>query len=469
MNKLQSLALIFKLEPGEERPFLLLYAHSFFLGLSLITFFTASNALFLAQFEAKILPFVYMGGAVAGTVAGWVYTRLKQRFQLTKLLPGTLLVLLLSVCGFRLALALTDSWWPVFGMLTWHTVLAAIMSVVFWGLAGQIFNVRQGKRLFGLTGSGELLAALLGGLMTPLFVSFLGTANLLLVSAVGLLLCLVVLLFILRIYGAKLTGATTAATATTAPATVDKSRFIDLVKDPYIRSVFLLATVGVIAFRFVDYVFLDLAGSRYTSEDELARFFGLFFGITQGLTLLVLTGVTGRVISRYGIAAGLGVRRQSLTIFTIVMIGLSFWSAEGALALFLFASATKMVDLILGRSLTGPAFLILYQPLHAEKRIPTQLAVASTFGPIAGGFAGVVLLVMNQLDLSDILYFNLALLVVLVCWRFVSAQVNAGYKETLPKALERRRLEGTALALDEVGLVEALGERLGSERPQEAI
>ena len=184
---------------------------------------------------------------------------------------------------------------------------------------------------------------------------------------------------------------------------------------------------------------------------------------------LVLTGVTGRVISRYGIAAGLGVRRQSLTIFTIVMIGLSFWSAEGALALFLFASATKMVDLILGRSLTGPAFLILYQPLHAEKRIPTQLAVASTFGPIAGGFAGVVLLVMNQLDLSDILYFNLALLVVLVCWRFVSAQVNAGYKETLPKALERRRLEGTALALDEVGLVEALGERLGSERPQEAI
>ena len=287
MNKLHSLALIFKLEPGEERPFLLLYAHSFFLGLSLITFFTASNALFLAQFEAKILPFVYMGGAVAGTVAGWVYARLKQRFQLTKLLPGTLLVLLLSVCGFRLALALTDSWWPVFGMLTWHTVLAAMMSVVFWGLAGQIFNVRQGKRLFGLTGSGELLAALLGGLVTPLFVSFLGTANLLLLSAVGLLLCLVVLLFILRIYGAKLTGATTAATATTAPATVDKSRFIDLVKDPYIRSVFLLATVGVIAFRFVDYVFLDLAGSRYTSEDELARFFGLFFGITQGLTLLV--------------------------------------------------------------------------------------------------------------------------------------------------------------------------------------
>ena len=76
--------------------------------------------------------------------------------------------------------------------------------------------------------------------------------------------------------------------------------------------------------------------------------------------------------------------------------------------------------------------------------------MASTFGPIAGGLAGAVLLLMNQLDLSEILYFNLALLVVLLCRRTVSRRANAGYLESLPKALERRRLEGTALALDEV-------------------
>ena len=177
------------------------------------------------------------------------------------------------------------------------------------GARGSDLYVRQGKRLFGITGSGELLAAMLGGLVTPFFVSVFGTINLLLLSATGLFHCLLVLLVILRTYGDRLSGAASVPAVATAAATVEKSRFVDLLKDPYIRSILLLATVGVIAFRFVDYVFLDLSRERYTDADELARFFGLF-GITQGLTLVVLTGFTGRVISRFGIAAGLGVRRK---------------------------------------------------------------------------------------------------------------------------------------------------------------
>jgi hypothetical protein len=35
----------------------------------------------------------------------------------------------------------------------------------------------------------------------------------------------------------------------------------------------------------VDYAFLDQAHTRYHDEDELARLFGLFFGIANAVTL----------------------------------------------------------------------------------------------------------------------------------------------------------------------------------------
>ena len=59
---------------------------------------------------------------------------------------------------------------------------------------------------------------------------------------------------------------------------------------------------------------------RYHDEDELARFFGLFFGIAQDVTLVILTFITGPLLSRYGIATGMMLRRVALTCCLLVVI-----------------------------------------------------------------------------------------------------------------------------------------------------
>ena len=60
------------------------------------------------------------------------------------------------------------------------------------------------KRLFGLIGSGTVVAAIIGGLSVSSLVGVIGTSNLLLVSFSGLLFSLIVLDRILKKYADRL-------------------------------------------------------------------------------------------------------------------------------------------------------------------------------------------------------------------------------------------------------------------------
>src|SRR5262249_38232067 len=97
-------------------------------------------------------------------------------------------------------------------------VSLVLTNLVFWGLAERLFHVRQGKRLFSRSGSGELAASILGCFATPLVVPVLGTHNLLLGSALSLLACLGLLIVTLRTCAAPLTtGAEEEPTAQSTP------------------------------------------------------------------------------------------------------------------------------------------------------------------------------------------------------------------------------------------------------------
>ncbi|SVD74938.1 uncharacterized protein METZ01_LOCUS427792, partial [marine metagenome] len=118
-------------------------------------------------------------------------------------------------------------------------VSKALLSVELWGIAGQVFNVRQGKRLFGLIGSGELLATVVGGLATPMTVAVVGTQNLLLLSAAGIGGAIVVLQAIVRGHAKQLRR----GEEEDDPQT--DTGVIALGRHPYVRSLFVLSLVGV--------------------------------------------------------------------------------------------------------------------------------------------------------------------------------------------------------------------------------
>lgn len=241
-----------------------------------------------------------------------------------------------------------------------------------------------------------------------------------------------------------------------------------LARHRYTLWIFLLAVVGVSATRLVDFVFLEAANTRYQNEDELARLFGLFFGADQAVTLVLLTFVTGPLLNRYGIATGMLLRRLALTA-CIVLTVLVLFAYPSATVVYWLALGAKLSDLVLLSAITGPAFLILYQPLRPDRRLATQMTVESIIGPLASAAAAGAVLLLNASGLGGPPSVALLTLTVLVAWRFIGRKTNQGYREALPEALEHRRLEGVSISLEEGDMLDILHQRLQSTRPHEVL
>ena len=117
MNSNNRLYAWLNLRSGEGKSASLMLLHSFFMGISTVFFETAASALFLAQFDATTLPFVYLAAAAVSISTGLTYTRLKDRLAFTPLMVGTLGLLFLLVCLMRLGLSVVQASWLVFSMM----------------------------------------------------------------------------------------------------------------------------------------------------------------------------------------------------------------------------------------------------------------------------------------------------------------------------------------------------------------
>ena len=390
---------------------------------------------------------------------GGIYTLFKKYISLSKLLYSTQIFLLISVLAFWVVLQSMRADWASFGVLVWFTVLTALIHVTFWGMATRLFDVRQGKRLFGLVGAGEMVASVISGLATPLFIQWWGTIHLLMITAIGLVGGLVILGIIVRTYTHQIQATTSITNKTTAGTT-------ELLKTAYIRLIFILYLLSVTVLYFLDYSFLDRSQIQFQNKDDLARFFGVFFGISQGLSLLLLTFATGRLLNRFGIRFGMRVRPVVLLFGTLCLIGVGF-SSEATLLLFYLAVGTKLCDLVLLRSFNEPALLVLYQPLPPDQKLATQLNVETMIRPIAGGIAGIILLGLTFLDTHQLLALNSTTALFIVGWLLVGVLVFRSYRNVLSEALVRRRLEGSDI--QDSNIVDILRRYLQSPHGGEVI
>lgn len=93
-------------------------------------------------------------GAWVTVLTGALYAWLIRRLPLGPLLIGMYLLIFVSAVALRLGLTWSSALWLVFVLLIWDEWLACLMEFSFWRVAGLLFTVRQGKRLFNLVSSG---------------------------------------------------------------------------------------------------------------------------------------------------------------------------------------------------------------------------------------------------------------------------------------------------------------------------
>ena len=123
-----------------------------------------------------------------------VYGALVSRFPRRVFLPVVYLVFI--ACLLRLLLGLRTASVPGRGAVffVWIAVFNLFAVSVFWSFMADVFDNEHAKRLYGYIGAGGTVGALVGPLLTRSLVGPLGVANLLLVSAGFLAVCLLCIL-----------------------------------------------------------------------------------------------------------------------------------------------------------------------------------------------------------------------------------------------------------------------------------
>ena len=439
----------------------LLLALSVFVGVSRLINSTASSTLFLVNFNASVLPYIYVLMAIVVPLIGWINTRLERRVSFVRLLFFNMVGYWLVLAGLRLAMSFTTASWPVFLYSLWSEVGWIIMNLTLWGLAGRLLTVREAKRLFGIIGAAGGLAAIVAGFFIPTLILWVGTLNLLFVVLITLGAAIGLLIYASRAFSGQL------AATVTEEETVSNVRW--KIPRRYVNLLILMAMLAEAAFYFVDIIFFKQVQIQFSTqaiatrtplaevradklqtvsasaEAALASFMGKYLATMNLLALLGNLFLVAPLINRFGIRGGLLILPLATGIIAII------FAVFGLLLLpstFLFSAAVlnSVLDWVLRDTVFRSAVLILYQPLPPSQRSRIQTRVESIAMPIAQGVTGLLLLGLGLLSFTP-LQVNWVLLMLVVSCMVLAVILARAYSPVLIEALARRVLKLNAQSL----------------------
>ena len=445
------------IEPSEINPFLLMLLLSFLIGGGNVFVDAAANALFVAEFGAGQLPFAYVISAVVMIVVGFAYSRLEPHFPLKRMLSITMLTIVVVTAAIKIGYDQSQNRIFVFAAQIWFRFIFVYSDLVFWAAAGLLFTIQQGKRLFGLISTGNVLARIVGFLLVPLIVPLIGSSNLLLLSSIFLAGAWVL---VVKILGSHDRSYIEDGQAGSAETSQDRPQ-------RYINLIYTVFGVGSVTFYVIGFNFYTQSGIQFSNDaDSLAGFFGLFSGITNICVLLVNSLATGSMLRRFGLTRSMLVR-PTLSFALVVIILILLLTNSGPLVLlFTLTLAVRFFDLLLYYGLYRPGLVLLYQPLSKKMRTSVQSLTEGVVGSLALGVSGMMLILIGS---DNIVLNTVFLLILLVIWMTVLWRISREYPLVLQRALYQRLLTDSALDLSEAETLKTIRQRLDGENASDVV
>ncbi len=431
MKVRSAISKVMNIKEGEGPTILLLITFSFFLGIGLAFYYTATTTLLLVNFEREILPFAYIGGGVVVYLLSLAFAQLQKRVKASTSLLFVFIFLIISVAILLALYMSSGNKWITFVLFIWMRVLAYVQGTSFWGLASRIFNLEQGKRHFGLISAGEVVSHILSFFSVPFLLKVINTEDLLYLSLAGLGLSLVFMFIIVKKFSGKL------AVKGESRKEIKKSprkKSSNLFKNKYFSLIFILAFIPMFANFIVDFIFLTQTKQIFTDKEVLSGFIAIFFGVTAITEFITKTFVSGRIIKEYGIKMGLSSLPFLLGICTLLAIVAG--TVFGPTGLFFsFILMGKLFMRAIRTSIYEPSFQILFQPVPKDMRLAFLSKIEG--GPKAFGniIAGGVLLLFTSFGFITLVHFNYLLLLVVAFWLYSSIRMSSEYRNTLSKLI----------------------------------
>jgi len=260
---------------------------------------------FLKRYGVEYLPIVYMLNSIALFFIMGAMTGIMIKFPGTRILSYLFVFCGVSVAGIRFLIPFNiDLIYPALFML--KAQYEALLGLLFWNLANDLFNTRQSKRLFPLITAGGVIGSIIGSFGTPFLAKAITLDNLLFFYLGTTLVGAGVVRRMGKNYPTLLFSDKKGTKSKSSHNLFTEFKnIIPLMKESSLIKILILLTfLPNIIIPILNYQFNYAVNAQYATETGLIQFFGYFRGSLNIVSLIILLFV-GRIYSRWGLPVAL--------------------------------------------------------------------------------------------------------------------------------------------------------------------
>lgn len=390
-------------------------------------------ALFLGEYGAGSLPWIYIASAGIGSGVGLLYGWLQKRLPLHQVLVLTAVLMGAPLFLFRIGLhpALLGGY-TVFLMRLWLEAIYVINEVNTSITANQLFTIREIRRTYPLISSGILAADVLSGLSLPLLRSWIGLPNVILLAGIMLCAGAGILFYLTQTYRQFFPDFSRRRSKDKQPNFAQQRLKGQL--RPYVMLVVAFFVLLQVLLLLIDFQYLSQL-ERNVDVDTIADFLAIFSACLGTVELLTQWFVSGRVVERFGIF-------RVAQFSPMIMLSLTGVLLTQLIPLFWGVTLLKFVDELLRYTLVASTNPVLFQPLPEAQRSRVEATVRGLAEPLSAGLTGAVMLLilwgLQQSSLSSASQLFWQSFIFLTCtamligaWLWTVIQLRSRYLEVL--------------------------------------
>lgn len=415
----------------ESQMALLIIVFVFILGMVITLMTAVPLALFLVEYDASWIPYVYIFAGLSNVVVGYLFELSQKKISLFKSLSGSLILLAVSLFLFWGLLVAIESKWVAFGLAVWSICVVKLGTFVYEALFPHLFTLQQGKRLFGLFNSANALGGIVGGFSLPFLVKIMDLPSVVLLSS----FCLFISLFFQRTihkkYGKKLLEP---IQEETERKTIN---YRNVQEKKYIFLILLFSVFLVFDYYIIDMFFNVEAKKNFPGSESLASFLGIFLGVCEAVSLIIGAFAVRGILRKFGVVFSVLLTPISIAVIAIGVIFLEIGDYSSAMIFGLIVLA-KFLNEVLHSTINPQAALLFYQPLPSSVRTWLQVKSEFLIAPLAFLCVAFILIVFDKFVGIDVLHFSSLILLVSLLGIVVLICLRKEYFKTLIKECARK-------------------------------
>jgi AAA family ATP:ADP antiporter len=250
---------------------------------------------------------LFTGTFVVSFLVAPIYAYFASRLKLSTFLPWVYgFIAVTMAIFFTLFEFIEKDRWVAAAFFVWTSTFNLLTISVFWSLMADMFSKPQAKRLFGFVAAGGTVGTLIAPAFTALSVQALGTNMMLLISAVGFTATALLVKVLEREKQTLQTHEDAQKTSLDRKLGGNPFEgFSVLFKSKYLLMIaafiLLMTTISTVIY----FQLADAITKTFESREARTQAYAVIDLATNSITVLIQLFGTSRIISRFGVTAGL--------------------------------------------------------------------------------------------------------------------------------------------------------------------